>query len=520
MKIKPVLWTCMAVVTMTVTLAMPSQAEELVILQTNDTHSQIDPDAEAGNAGILRRKVIIDSVRAADKHVLVVDDGDIVQGTLYFNLYKGEVENKLMNELGYDLRILGNHEFDNGMEALAAMIKDSKAQFLSSNYRFDMPRLARQFKPYVIKEFDGKKVGVIAINLDPKGMIADDNYRGVTYLDPYDAANSLAWYLKHVKGVDYVVAMTHIGYAPENTTVSDVSLAKRSKDIDLILGGHSHTTIDPSNPRSVASRVVNAAGDTVVITQAGKSGRNVARVSLDLDNGNIEYSLLPVDSRYDDRIDHSLELMLEPYRQGVDSLMNVHLATTAVELRNDQAPMLNFVADFIRDNGNALLKSAGVTDKPKVDLAIINKGGLRRSLPKGKISDGMIITVLPFNNRTRVVDIKGRDLIAVLDTMAGRGGDGVSAEADIVFDPASKSIVSATIGGAALDPDATYRVATIDYLANGGDYLTGFRNATTVAESKSVLYQDLIDYLKKYYKKKKINPDNKVRMRPTASGTK
>ena len=503
-----------SIIAVTTAGILSSHAEELVILQTNDTHSQIDPLEEKDLGGILRRKVVIDSVRQRDKNVLLVDDGDAVQGTLFFNLYKGEVENKLMDDLGYEIRILGNHEFDNGMDELEKMLKDSKSTFISTNYRFTQPGLAQQFKPYTIKTYGDKRVGIIAINLDPKGMIADDNCVGVTYLDPYDAANSMAWYLKNVEGVDYVIAMTHIGYNPENTTLSDVQLAHKSKDIDLILGGHSHTTIDPSNPKSPVSQIVNACGDTVTITQAGKSGLNISRVAINLDNGNINYSLIPIDNRLDDRIDKRLAQEIEPYRAGVDSLMNVKLATSAITLYNYEAPLLNFVADFIRDNGNNLLKQAGIKDHPTVDLAIINKGGLRRSLPKGKISDGMVITCLPFNNRTRVVDIKGRDLIAVLDTMAARGGDGVSSEADITFNPQTKSVISVKINGLELNPETTYRVATIDYLANGGDYLTGFRNSTKVAESKSVLYQDLINYLKKNYKNKKINPSDKVRMRP------
>lgn len=491
---------------------MGASADELIILHTNDTHSQIDPN-EKDLGGILRRKALIDSVRAADPNVLLIDAGDIVQGTLFFNLYKGEIENRLMNDLGYDIRILGNHEFDNGIESMADMLSGSKSEMLSSNYRFENKTLSDLFKPYTIKEFGDKRVGIIAINLDPKGMIADDNAVGVTYLDPYDAANSLAWYLKHVDGVDYVIAVTHVGYAPENTTVSDIKLAERSRDIDVILGGHSHTVINPADSAAPEWKVVNAAGDTVVITQTGKSGQQVSRVALDLDNGKVSYRLMPVDKRYDDRLDASIAAEIEPYRHGVDSLMNLKLASTATALPADGPAMLNFVADFIRDNGNALLKAAGVTDK-NVDLAIINKGGIRRSWPKGNISDGLVMTTLPFNNRTRVVDISGRDLLVLLDTMASRGGDGISSEMLVTFDPKANSIVSATIKGKDLNPAATYRVATIDYLANGGDYMTGFLGAKTVAESQAVLYDDLIAYMRINYKKKKINPDTTVRMSP------
>jgi len=495
-------------------LFFSASAEKLVILHTNDTHSQIDPDEDSGLGGVLRRKVVVDSVRAADKNVMLVDAGDVVQGTLYFNLYRGEVENMLMNDLGYDIRILGNHEFDNAVDELADNLKSARAELLTTNYDVSESPLAPLFKPYAVRQFGDRKVGFIAINLDPKGMIAKGNYDGVRYLDPYKAANSMAWYLKNIEKCDYVIALSHIGYEPENTTVSDIQLAQASSDIDAIIGGHTHTLINPSNPKSPVWRVPNAAGDTVVVTQVGKGGKYMGRLELDLDNGRIDYSTIRIDSRLDDRVDRSLEKKLKPYRHGVDSLMTYPLVRSAVELRNNEAPLLNFISDFIRDNGNALLKSQDVEGKKTVDLAIINKGGIRRSLPKLNISEGMIITMMPFSNRTQVVDIKGRDLIAVLDTMAGRGGDGVSSEADIVFDPVTKRVTSVTISGKPLEPDATYRVATIDYLANGGDYLTGFLRSTPVATSDSVLFDDLLSYLRKNYKSKKINPSAKVRMRP------
>lgn len=495
-------------------LLSSAYAEKLVILHTNDTHSQIDPDEKTGMGGILRRKVVIDSVREANKNVMLIDAGDVVQGTLFFNLYRGEVENMLMNKLGYDIRILGNHEFDNGVDELADNYANTTSELLSTNYDLSATPLGKEFKPYTTRRFGDKKIGFIAINLDPKGMIAEGNYDGVKYLDPYDAANSMAWYLKHIDTCDYVIALSHIGYEPENTTIADIPMIEKSKDIDLVIGGHTHTLINPADKNSPRNYAVNLLGDTITVTQVGKGGKYIGCSEIDLETGRVDYKLIPIDARLDSKIDPKLEALLVPYRHGVDSLMTTPLAQSAIELRNDEAPLLNFVADFIRDNGNRLLKESKVSGKKTVDLAIINKGGLRRSLPKGGVSEGMIITMMPFANRTSVVDIKGKDLIAVLDTMAGRGGDGVSSEMEVVFDPASKTIVEAEISGKKLDPEATYRVATIDYLAHGGDYLTGFLNSTPVAVSDSVLFDDLISYLRKNYSKKKINPSAKVRMRP------
>ena len=330
-----------------------ASAQKLTIIHTNDTHSQIDPDEETGLGGVLRRKVLIDSIRQADKNTLLIDMGDAVQGTLYFNLYRGEVENKMINELGYDIRILGNHEFDNGVDELAKTWADTKAVALSTNYDLSGSPLAPIFKPYLIKEFDGKKVGFIAINLLPKGMISEGNYDGVEYLDALKAANSTAWHLKHNEGVDMVIALTHIGYSPSSNPVSDVSLARASEDIDIIIGGHSHTLIDPNNTeKSVPHLVADVDGDErILIAQTGKAGRMLGVINIDLETKKASSKVIPVTSRLDAQTSPELAAVIEPYRLGVDSLMNVKVGRSAAKLDKESTEISNWVADFIRDRG-------------------------------------------------------------------------------------------------------------------------------------------------------------------------
>lgn len=224
-------------------------AQKLVLLHTNDTHSQIDPTSK-NLGGVERRKALIDSVRAAEPNVLLIDAGDMVQGTLFFSLYGGEVEQKVMNRLGYDIQIMGNHEFDNGIDSLAHVYRGLEADIISTNYDVRATPLNGLVKPYVIKQVGDKRVGFIGINLDPKGMISDRNYTGLKYLDAIKAANSTAWHLKHNEGVDRVIAITHIGYEADRG-VTDPELVAASEDIDLIIGGHSHTVIDENNPKSV-----------------------------------------------------------------------------------------------------------------------------------------------------------------------------------------------------------------------------------------------------------------------------
>lgn len=483
-------------------------AEKLVILHTNDTHSQIDPAENDNLGGILRRKVVVDSVRAAEKNFLLIDAGDVVQGSLYFNLKGGEVEQRMMNELGYDMRILGNHEFDNGVDSLAYMLKDSKAENLSTNYDFTDTKLAKIFKPYSIRKFGDKRIGFIAINLDPKGIIDDENSKGIIFKDAVKAANSSAWWLKNVEKVDGVVALTHIGYTP-SVEPGDSTLAASTENIDLIIGGHSHTLLDPSNPKaSQPTRVKNLAGKDVLIAQVGKSGKYVGKIELDLDDMSAVESLIRIDSRLDSRIDAETAKILEPYRHGVDSLNAVKVARSAIELKQTGMPLLNFATDFIYERGSELAEN--------VDFAMLNKGGIRRDLPKGNITEGQIITTFPFNNRLVVMDIKGKDLRAAFDVMARVGGNGVSRQIEATFVGGDNPhAVDILLNGKPLEDDKTYRVATIDYMANGGDYMITLKNHVEVAKSEQVVYKDLLQYLRgKKMKGKTINPSSTRRMHP------
>lgn len=479
--------------------------DKLVILHTNDTHSSIDPDAD-GLGGILRRKVLIDSVRAAEQNVLLIDAGDVVQGTLYFNLYGGRIEQELMNELGYDIRILGNHEFDNGVDSLAKILAISKAINITTNYDVSASPLAPLFRPYDIREFGGKRFGFIGINLNPEGMIMDGAYEGVIYKDAIEAANSAAWWLKNIEKADAVIAITHIGY--DETPPSDRLLAESSDNIDIIIGGHSHDLIlpVPTTDSPCASKVKNRSGRYVLVTQVGKSGKNIGQIDIDLESLSSLYSVIRVDDRLDNRIKPEAEALIKPYHAGIDSLMNrTNVGKSSVELAQDSQALLNFVADFVYDQGSKLADD--------VDFAIINKGGIRRGLPKGNITEGMLISMMPFNNYITVIDIKGSELIPAFIQMGRVGGNGLSRQASVTYDATSFEPVSITIDGKPFEAERTYRVATINYLANGGDYMPSLKNHTDIASAKKRVYDDLINYFRHgNAKDKKINPTSEQRM--------
>lgn len=484
-----------------------AEAQKLVILHTNDTHSQIDPD-DKDLGGVLRRKVLIDSVRAVERNVLLVDAGDAVQGTLYFTLYKGEVEQKMLNALGYDIQILGNHEFDNGTEALAKNYLQAKPLILSSNYDMvTMTELDTLVGQSAIMEYGDKRVGIIALNLDPAGMIADENARGVIFKDEIATGDSLARKLKEVDKADLVVALTHVGYDSATLpTVPDTEIAAKTRYIDIIIGGHSHTVINSTDPKAPVHKIPNLAGDTVLIAQTGKGGRYLGEVDYDFATHKATSRLILVDKRLDCRIDPRAAALIEPYRAGVDSLLAVKVGRTAKELVHGSPALLNWVSDFILWEGRQIARTP-------VDMAIMNGGGIRRGLPLGDITQGMIMMMLPFENKVHVIDIKGSDLAAALDVMASRGGDGVSDGVDIAFDRQTHRCSKIRIGGKPLDAQRTYRVATIDYLAHGGDYMTPLKKGKTVAVSSQRLDEALIGYLlSNDMKGKKVNPSSTVRM--------
>lgn len=464
-------------------VATATYADRLVILHTNDTHSQIDPtDKDLG--GVIRRKALIDSVRAVEPNVLLIDGGDAVQGTLFFSLFGGEVEHKVLNHLGYDMAIVGNHDFDNGVDALARnLAADTSVEWIATNYDLKDSSIGKSFVPYVVKQYGGRRIAFIGINLNPKGMIAEGNYDGVKYYDALKAANSTAWHLKHNEGIDMVVAISHLGYDIDPRP-NDLTLATMSEDIDMIIGGHSHTKLVDGHD---LTRVDNLDGKKVIIAQAGSRGEYVGEITVDLDELTARSRLIPVNSRLDRYVpDQELVAMIQPYRHAIDSIMGIKIGRSAVELTKPR--LLNLFADMVYTRGKMLA--------PDVDFSIINKGGIRRELPKGDITVGMIMTTLPFNNHVAVLDLTGADIVEALNVMASRGGDGIGGDIKVTVGDATPTVESVMIGGKPLDPEAVYRVATIDYLAGGGDYMQSLTNGSVVARSPQVLYDDIIDQIK------------------------
>ena len=478
-------------------------AENLVILHTNDTHSTIDPLAD-GTGGVLQRKAIIDSVKNVEKNVILVDAGDVVQGSLYFKYFNGDVEYPLMDMMGYDLRILGNHEFDNGIESLADYYSRIKGVPLSANYDFSGTPLEGVFLPYHIREFNGKKIGFVGINIDPASIIAQKNFPG-KYQEVIPVANQIAGKLKNEENCDLIIVISHIGYDKINEKTTDIELAEASENIDIIIGGHTHTLIDPSKPELTPSLFKNKNGKNVRIVQTGKNGRFLGKLTINLDQlplegGElVEYELIPVTDRFPtEAFDPDMVAFIEPYRAKVDSINNVVIAFSEYDLKKEKTGGL---ANLTADIGWQLGKQAATVLKakdcnfPSVDMAIMNVGGIRHPMPKGPITEGQILSTYPFSNHLVIIGLKGADIIEALKVAASKGGEAVSSNVRVVTD-GNGNLIRVVIDDEEMDPEKEYFVATIDYLAEGNDDLVSLARHRKIWVSDDEVSVPILNWIK------------------------
>ena len=254
--------------------------EELVkitILHTNDWHSRIEPfgkdgGKDAGLGGAAARAALIKKIRSEEKNILLLDAGDIFQGTPYFNFFEGELEYKLMSEMGYDLATLGNHDFDNGIEGIINQLRYAKFEFVNGNYDFSNTLLSDKVKPYKLYNKGGIKIGVFGLGIELKGLVPDELYGNIKYSDPIAAANRIAEELKLKHKCDLIICLSHLGYKYQDDKVSDIILSQKTKYIDLIIGGHTHTFLKAPDKQK------NLEGKEVLINQVGWAGINLGRI--------------------------------------------------------------------------------------------------------------------------------------------------------------------------------------------------------------------------------------------------
>ena len=263
-------------------LLATTDTEHLCIMHTNDVHSHIEPfpldhKKHPGMGGVARRAELINKIRSEVKHTLLLDAGDMFQGTPYFNYYGGELEFKLMNAMKYDAATIGNHDFDNGVAGLAKQAKNAEFKLLSANYSFEDTPMNGLTKPYHIFNKRKFKIGVFGLGIELKGLVDPKMYGNTQYNDPIKIAIKISDYLRNIKGCNLIICLSHLGLKYESKQVSDIVLAEQCPEIDIILGGHTHSFVDkPIEIRSVI-------GKSTYISQVGWAGLMLGRIDVKLE---------------------------------------------------------------------------------------------------------------------------------------------------------------------------------------------------------------------------------------------
>ena len=270
---------------LTVSSANASKTKKITILHTNDVHSHIDPfgpndGRNANKGGVARRASLVESIRKENPNTLLLDAGDIFQGTPYFNYYGGELEFKLMSMLKYDLATIGNHDFDNGVDGLYAQLPHADFDFVSANYNFKNTVLDTHVKPYKIFIKDDVRIGVFGLGIELEGLVGKRHFKETEYIYPVEIAQDMSRILKEDEQCDIVICLSHLGYFYKKTPdkISDLLLARQTKDIDLIIGGHTHTFL----PKPTIEK--NSVGKNVLVNQVGCYGLYLGQVDFYLES--------------------------------------------------------------------------------------------------------------------------------------------------------------------------------------------------------------------------------------------
>lgn len=265
--------------------AAKNQMQKITILHTNDLHSRIDPFPKAdpeygGLGGFARINALVQKIRKVEDHVLLLDAGDVYQGTPYFNYFEGEAEFKLMSKIGYDAGNIGNHEFDNGIDGIVSQLKHLNFPLLNANYDFANTDLDGKIPAYRVFEKGDLKIGVFGLGVDLDGYVEPKNRGTISYIDPVEVADKMHRILKEEQKCDLVICLSHMGYESFSGGDNDVDFAKKTRGIDLIIGGHSHTLLETPD------RVLNKDGEEVLINQVGWAGIALGRIDFHIDKKN------------------------------------------------------------------------------------------------------------------------------------------------------------------------------------------------------------------------------------------
>lgn len=465
------------------------KADEFVILFTNDFHSQIEPLSKeetynADRGGVKRIKALVDSVRAAEKTVFLVDAGDFVQGTYYFSLLNGVVEMDIIDELAYDVRTLGNHEFDKKMVCLNDMLTWSKSPVVASNYDFTRTSLANRIKPSMIIEKNGIKIGFIGLNVKLDNLVAPSSYEGVEWQNAINVADKEALDLRN-KGADLVIALSHLGYDKNSSEVYyDRGIAMNTSHIDMIIGGHSHTFLN------YADYVRNQDNESIPIVQTGSKGICLGYAKIKLNKGgqpSFTYRLIPVKNHLDKKLDPEFSRMIDEHSSSVNVKMKEVLGNCPQAIRkgSPESPLYNLT-------GDALIWMAKEYMDVDADVSIYNAGGIRSEISAGNLTIGDVYAVYPFDNLLSIATLRGSDLKTLFNYVASNGGLPVNSAVKLII--SNNKVKSVTINGKEIDNNKIYTVASIDYLVELKRY--GFDNAVSITNASEIIRDYFVGYFR------------------------
>ncbi|MBQ9495223.1 MAG: 5'-nucleotidase C-terminal domain-containing protein [Treponema sp.] len=473
----------------------------LVVLHTNDHHGSVltrtDSDG-VGHGGLAARATFIKQVRARaaanGNPVLLLDAGDINTGMAVSNMFHAEPDIVAYNAMEYDAVTFGNHEFDGTLAKLQTQIKLSKFTWLGSNVKFkDTGKYLGE--SYIIKEYEGFTVGIFGLTTLRTKVIASPD-KSLELLDEIETAKEMVGFLKNTKNVDIIIQLGHLGDIEETADQqTSIKLAQEVPEIDLIIDGHSHSYFEKP-------LVVNG----TPIISANEWGKYVGEGTLTIKNGkvvNFDWHAVEITDKAFPP-DAAMTALLKPYVDESEAeLKRVVMKTTAEFTFGNKLPRYQEMAsgDFLCDATVAYVKSTGVD----VDFAIQNGGGIRTSLPEGDVTKEAIVTMLPFENYIHVLTVSGSkvkelfDFIPTLNQGAG-GFPQVSKEVryTLTYDSDGRNgkISDITIGGNPIDENRTYRIATNDYMAGGGDGYVALTNPIETYNTSMLLSDVFIEYVR------------------------
>lgn len=491
--------------------AAGAETFDLRIIHTNDHHARIEPvynGTHPVHGGVSRRKTLIDAIRSEGGNQLLIDAGDVFQGTLWFTQYQGLADAEFYNGLGYEAMTIGNHEFDLGQQPLANYIKSVNFPVLSANLVVEPKSpLYGLVKPYIVKNYDGEQVGIFGLTTEETVTLSNPG-AGVSFADPVATARWVVAEL-HAKGIKKIIALTHIG------NDADLDLARKVEGISLIVGGHSHTPLgpqaDPKGPALPYPQVVaSPSGHPVVVATDWEWGRWLGDVEVGFDaDGHVTRVIAGRTQQVADTIEphEGFEDRVLALRKPLDALRTKVIGSSSVLLNGARTDVRGKETNL----GNLIADAQLEKTKPNgAQISLVNGGGIRTSIAAGEVTLGNVLEVMPFGNTLVVLDLTGEQVKRALENGVSRfpaaeGRFPQVAGLRFSFDPSKAEgsrIVKIEIGSgkeyAPINPTATYRIVVNNFVATGGDGYSAMVEGKNITNAGFVDSDVLAEYIAKH----------------------